>query len=306
MFILTGGSLNGVAEPGGQAWWRSSWQVVKSAAAAFGRDNAMTHAAALAFFTGLSFAPLVLLVVTVGGMLGQETGGQLVDALNRTLGSQAAAVSETVIEQQQDAQQQGGAWRLAVGIAMLLISASIVFAQLQASLNHLWGVKATPRSTIWGFIRVRLLSIGLILAILFIMLVSLVLSAIVEQIVPQDSVVLGRIASFVVSLVVFTLVFAAIYRIMPDARISWADTLAGAVATALLFALGKLVIGLYMQHASVGSDYGSAAGSMIALLVWVYYSSVILLFGAELTKSWAVVHGSGIEPAPHAVRVAPA
>jgi membrane protein len=275
---------------------------IRGAAGEFFEDRAMAHAAAVAFYTALSFAPLVLLFVTIGGFLGESTTNELISFFERQLGPEAAEVTDTVLAQASKPTEETNWWRMAWSIGMLLFTASAVFAQLQSSLNHVWDVRAVPGRGIWRFIRKRLLSMGIIFAVLFILLVALVVSAVIEKVVPSGDAVAGRVLSFVMSLAVFTLLFAAIYKILPDVRIRWSEVWFGASVTALLFTLGKLGISLYLQHSTVVDQYGSAAGSMIALLVWVYYSCILLFVGAELTEQYVRQRGGLIEPSAHARR----
>ena len=286
----------------------SYWRMTKRAVSDFFEDDAMTYAASLAFYTALSLAPLLLLLITIGGFLGESTQQDLITQLEQMVGGKAAEGIEMIIDNAQQNPQQS-TWALVVSLAVLLFSASGVFAQLQAALNHIWDVKPKPGAGVWGWIRKRLLSIGMIFAILFILLVSLVLSAAIGAILQAMGLStsggnadwIGRIITFIISLLVFIVLFALIYKYLPDVRIEWRYVWTGAIFTAVLFAVGKLLIGLYLSTAGVGSSYG-AAGSLIALLVWVYYSSLILFFGAELTQAYAHMQGASLLPDRHAVR----
>lgn len=279
-------------------------QLVKGAAKDFGQDDAMAHAAAVAFYTALSFAPLVLLVITIGGFLGEETQNDLVRFFQRQMGTRASEITEVVVEQSAAEQQAGrGTWRWVVSVGMLMFSASLVFAQLQTSLNRIWDVRAKPGKGVMQFVRKRLLGVGMIFAILFIMLVALIVSSIIQRVLPTGAGPVGQTVELVVSLLVFAVLFAAIYKFLPDVHIEWRDVWVGAAVTAVLFAAGKLAISLYLQHGRVGESYGNAAASLIALLVWVYYSAVILFFGAEVTQQYARMRGATIEPNRFAERL---
>ncbi len=277
--------------------------LVVGAARAFGRDRAMAYAAAIAFYTALSFAPLVLLLMTIGTFLGESTSNELVRFFERQVGGQAGEVTQSVIEHGGPREEEQAWWRVAFGVGLLLFSASGVFAQLQAALNHIWEVEPLPGRGLWGWVRKRLLSMGMVLAILFIMLVALVVSAVIEKAVPGDTEWEARVTTLLISFVVITALFASIYRVLPDAEIAWSDVWLGSLVTAAMFSLGKLGISLYLEHGSVTQSYGDAAGSLIALLVWVYYSAIIFFFGAELTQQYAARRGSGIRPSKHARRV---
>lgn len=259
---------------------------LKAAATAFIRDDAMSLAAAVAFYTALSFAPLVLLLAAAGNLLDESTRGRLVDTFAQQLGPRAAELTDTVVRQAQDA-PRASTFRWIMSSVFLLATASGVFAQLQSSLNAIWHVEAAKSSSFFAWIRKRLLSMGMVFAVLFILLVSLFLSTTIEFFVPRGAELAARFASIAVSFAVVSLLFAAIFKILPDARLSWRDVTLGSLVTAGLFTLGKELVSLYLQRGRVGDDYGHAAGALIALLVWVYYSCIILFIGAEITKAFA-------------------
>ncbi len=284
--------------------WRV-YKITKRSVLEFIDDDAMTQAAAVAFYTALSFAPLVLLVVIIGGLLGAESQAKLVEALQEQLGAEPAQAAKDVLD---NASQKRSAISISlfISIAVLIFSASGVFAQLQAALNRIWDVEAAPGAGVWGYLRKRLLSIGMIFGVLFILLVSMIVSATLGLLLPEGESpvweVMWRAIDFVVQLVVHIGLFGLIFKYLPDVKIGWHEVLVGAVVTAVLFAIGKWGIGLYLRTAGVGSSYG-AAGSLVVLLVWVYYSAIILFLGAEVTESHAIVAGRTIEPDRHAVRL---
>lgn len=287
---------------------RSIFQVGRSLVNDFFSDDAMSMAAAVAFYTSLSFAPLVLLLVTLGGLLGDRMQNDLVRVFSEQLGPRAADVTRAVVEtSQQDAESRGTAgWQSAFGIVMLFITASGVFGQLQASLNRVWDVEAKPHPGWrggWAWLRKRLLSMGMVLSLLFILLASLVLSTAVDWLIPDGLVkqeVAGRVVVFVVSFVVSFLLFASMFKLLPDVVIPWHDVWIGAAITALLFNLGKFVLTYYLDRARIGENYGTAAGGLIALLVWVYFSCIVVLVGAEITQAYARWRGSPVRPNVHA------
>lgn len=250
----------------------------------FIRHDSMSLAAAVAFYTSFSFAPLVLLVIAVGGLLGHASEQSLLSAMDEQLGPRAAEVALAVKESSERDGEQTGTLRWIASLALLLVSSSAIFGQLQASLNIIWEVKASPRSGILAWIRKRLLSLGMVLAALFILLVSLVLTALIEQILPRGASTLARVSEFGASFVVSTLLFGAIYRVLPDTHISWKAVCRGALLTGALFSVGKFILAMYLDRSDVADSYGSAAGSIVALLVWVYYSCIILFVGAEFTR----------------------
>lgn len=271
-------------------------------------DSAPMHGAALAFYSLLSIAPLLVVAIAVAGFVyGEEAArGELDTQIRGLVGKEGAeAVQELLAHAQQPTQ---GILATVIGLATLLVGASGVFGQLQMSLNAIWEVRPKPGGGIWSFLQTRLLSFTMVLGIGFLLLMSLILSAIlagvagyVQQFFPGGGWVTQG-ANVVVSLAVITLLFAMIFRLLPDAKIAWKDVWAGAALTALMFTVGKFGIGEYLGRASVGSSYG-AAGSLVVLILWVYYSSQILLFGAEFTQVYARQTGSPIEPAEYAEHV---
>lgn len=277
---------------------------VKGVASDFSDDDAMSLAAAVAFYTALSFAPLVLLVVTIGGFLGDSEKNDLVRMFATQLGPAAAQTAETVVETAQSQTPKHEWWRWVVSVGGLLVAASGVFGQLQASLNRVWDVEAKPGGGFWGFLRKRLLSMGMVLSILFVLLVSLVVSAMIGQYASAVSEATGWVGDTVLSVAVSTLAFAALFKVLPDVKIAWRDVWFGAVVTAALFTAGKAGLAVYLDKGGVGESYGKAAGGLIALLVWVYYSCIILLLGAEITQRYARDHGRGLKPSRHARPVA--
>jgi membrane protein len=198
---------------------------------------------------------------------------------------------------------------MAVGVVTLFIGASGVFGELQSSLNTIWGVKPKPGRAIWGGVKARFLSFTMVLGVAFLLLVSLVVSSVLSAIGERFSSALPggealwQVVNFVFSLVSITVLFALIFKYIPDAEIKWRDVWLGAIVTAGLFTIGKVLLGLYLGKAAVGSSYG-AAGSLIALVVWVYYAAQILFLGAEFTCVQARLHGREIRPSDDAVRVA--
>jgi membrane protein len=202
-----------------------------------------------------------------------------------------------------------GTIAIIIGVATLIFGATSIFAEVQDSINGIWGLKAKPKMGIRLFIRNRLLSFGILGSLGFLLLASLAVSAIVDgighrlqQMMPGITVVVMYIINVVISLGITTVLFAVIYKVLPDALIKWKDVWPGAIATALLFMIGKFLISIYISKSKVGSTYG-AAGSIVVLLVWIYYSAFILYFGAEFTKHWALKFTQAIKPSQYAVVV---
>ena len=261
---------------------------IQPVAREFIEHDCMSMAAAVAFYTALSFSPLVLLIVTIGSFLGEEAQGRLVGFFSQQLGPRASQVTQAVVESADREPESTGTLRWAFGLVMLLVTASGVFAQLQASLNKIWEAKPAQGAGWWWFIRRRLLSLGMVLTAMFILLVSLVLSAVVESIAPAGGGMLARVSVLLASFFVATLLFAAVFKLLPDTPIPWRHVWLGALFTAGLSSVGKFVLGIYFERSGVGEGYGEAAGALIALLVWVYYSCIILFVGAEITRQWSL------------------
>jgi membrane protein len=282
------------------------WRVTLRAFQDWWNDNCLRLAASLAYYTALSLAPLILLIVGVVGLVldRQQVGSQLSVQLEGLIGPAGRDLVTSILTA---TNPQGGTLATVIGLLTLLIGATAVFGELQATLNLVWEVRPAPTSDvwagIWAVLRERLFSLALVLALAFLLLVSLVISAALAGATAlfhgPEQAVLSRILEIVVSLLVLTFVFALLYKYVPDAEIGWQDVWLGGLITAVLFSLGKTAIGFYLGQASVGSAYG-AAGSLIALLVWVYYSALIMFFGAEFTHAWTIRHHA-VTPEPHAI-----
>ena len=286
-----------------------SFATLKEAATDFLADDALTQAAAVAYYTALSFAPLIVLVtLVVGATLGDDMRDRVVGEVQTLMGGGVGGIMEQIMASQEAEesgspldQAKGGGFGILtgiIGIAALIYSASGVFAQLQAALNKVWDVEAAPGEGLWGWLRKRLLSMGVVFSILFLLLASMAVTALLNVFLGGEGFIWKAI-NFVVSLVIYTALFALIFKFLPDVKIPLKAVGVGAAVTALLFALGKLGIGLYLSRGGVGNDYGGA-GSLIVLLVWVYYSAIIVFFGAELTQVWAKRAGIRIRPDKHA------
>jgi membrane protein len=282
--------------------WQSIVEVVKKTAKGAAKDDLMTHAAAVAFYSALSFAPMLVLVLWLIASLQPDWQQQLVSSINNLVGARASDAVKLVINNAEQRPQLGH-WAGILGLLVTLIGASTVFAQLQLAINRVWNLRAAPRNAIFSWLLTRVHALGLLLTLAFLLIVSLLASAAIAVFVRSDTLA-WEIIEALVALVLFGLVFAAMYKVLPDARIDWRDTLLGGAFTAILFAVGKFGISLYLSHSDVGGAYGPA-GSVVVLLVWVYYSAVILLLGAELTQNVAEVRGVPIRPNAHAEVVEP-
>lgn len=284
------------------------WQLLKGTCLEWWKDNTFRMSAALAFYMTFSLAPLLVIAISVAGIFfDQESARRQVAAEIGTLaGNEAEEAVQDITTKAQFAAE--GPWALIIGAATLLLGSTVVFAELQSALNQIWDVKVDAhKGGIWKIVRDRLLSFGLVLAVAFLLLVSLVintgLSAAEKYLADHvaHSFWIWRIASLATSTLVIALLFALIYRFLPDARVGWRDVAVGAIVTAVLFGLGKFLIGLYLGRMTLGSTYG-IAGSFGVFLIWVYYSALICFFGAEFTQVYARLFGSRIRPSSHAVR----
>ena len=274
------------------------WKLVRAAGSEWMDDNATRLGAAVAFYSILSLTPLLLLAVAVAGMVfGEEAArGELVNQMRDLIGASGAEVVQTTLA---NAKEPGsGVLATVIGIVTLLVGASGVFGELHDAMNVVWNVRVKPGRGFWGIVRDKFLSFGMVLSIGFLLLVSLVASTVLTAFggylngLLPGLPALMRLANFVLSLLVVTGLFALLFRYLPDVRAPWRFVWFGAVVTAFLFTLGKFLIGLYLAQAAVATPFG-AAGSLVALVVWVYYSALIFFFGAELTQVHA--RQAGIE-----------
>jgi membrane protein len=283
--------------------------VLRRALAIWLAAQAFVYAAALAFFTVFSIAPVVIVAVAVAGVvLGDAAAsGKIMSELELAIGPQAAEFVQVAVHNVQV--DPHGLWATILGVGLIVLGATTVFAQMQNALNAIWEVTARPsRSSLLRLLLTRLLSLAVLLAIGFVMLVSLVLSIAVRALIafgqawlPVSETLLIW-ADFGLSLLLVTLLFAAIFRILPDVVLSFRDVLVGAFASAALFTFGRSLIAWYLAHSAAGSAYG-AAGSLVLLLMWVNYSSLILLFGAAVTRAQWESSGRPIVARPLAIRV---
>ena len=297
-----------------------SFAAIKEAFSDFLADDALTQAAAVAYYTALSFAPLlVLTVIVVGSVMGDATKQKMVDEMQKLMGPGAGDAVTQILEAQENEEKGNPASKIAgggfdiftgvFGLAALIYSASGVFAQLQAAMNTIWDVEPKPGAGLWDWLRKRLLSMGVVFSILFLLLASLAVTAILNVVLSaagDGSVmdVVWQVINFVVSLLVYTVLFAIIFKYLPDVKIPLKAVMLGAAITAVLFAVGKWGISLYLSRGDVGGGYGGAGG-IIVLLVWVYYSAIIVFLGAEFTQVWAKYSGYRIRPDSHAQRETP-
>jgi membrane protein len=273
-----------------------TWKMLKDTVLSFIEDEALTRGAAIAFYTATSIAPILLIVIAIAGLVfGQEAAQNAITSqFSDLMGHQTAEVLQSAIASA--AGKSSGIIAKIVGVAVLIATASGVFGEMQAALNAIW--KATPQTTtVSQLIRARAVSLGLVAALGFLLIVSLVISAgltafgdYLDTVLPMGKLILP-VLNFIVSVLLLAILFGAIYKVLPDRSLQWTDVVTGALITSVLFNVGKSLIAWHIGSSAVASSYG-AAGGLIVLLLWVYYSAQIFLLGAEFTKIYANRHGS--------------
>ena len=283
------------------------WKVLKNSFKGFSNDRITKMSSSLSYYTLFSMAPLLIIIISLSGIfLGQDAAqGKIYNQLSNFIGSNAASQLQTMI---QNASLSGKSkFAAIIGIVTLIIGATTVFAQIQDTINYIWGIKPKPKKGWLNFLKNRFLSFSVIIGLAFLLLVSLTLSTLIDGFsdalkahFPQITVVFLYIINTLITLIVTALIFGAIFKVLPDAKIRWKDVLTGAITTAVLFMLAKFGISFYISKSNVGTTYG-AAGSLVILLLWVYFSAMILYFGAEFTKAYAVEFGAEIRPDDYAV-----
>lgn len=272
----------------------------------FSADNIFKYSASLSYYTVFSIAPLLLFIITLSGFFfGKEAvQGQLYEQLNELIGSVAAIQLQDTIK---NIHLTGNNFFASVvSVILLMITATTVFGEIQDSLNKIWGLKIKEKKVWWRLLITRLVSFSIILSLGFLMVVSVILNALVSAFGKLVGKILGdysayfvEVSDYILSFVIAVILFSLVFKILPDAKIKWKDVLIGGTVTAIFFTLGKLGIGVYLSKSNLTSLYG-AAGSIIILMVWVYYSSIILYLGAEFTKVYAKLYGTRIVPNEYA------
>ena len=275
---------------------RKWWGILKSAAIGYNDDNALSRGAAIAYYTIVSIAPVLVIVIAIAGLVfgADAARGAIVDQISGLMGKQGAEAIQSMI--QGASNRKSGIIATIVGLVTLLVTASGVFGEMQSALNAIWKAEPPP-GAVGRLVRARLASLGLVAALGFLLMVSLVISTalsaldgFLHNLLPGIETVM-KVLSFLISYALISALFAAIYKVLPDKRIEWQDVIVGALATGALFTIGKFGISAYIGSSAIASSYG-AAGALIVILVWIYYSSQIFLFGAEFTRAFAETHGS--------------
>ncbi|WP_264529591.1 YihY/virulence factor BrkB family protein [Flavobacterium sp. N502540] len=286
-----------------------TWYLLRTTILEFNDDNAIKLSAALSYYTIFALPPLLIIIITICGFFfGEEAvTGELYGQINRLVGNDAAIQIQDAIKNVQ--LSDSNVFVTIFGVVMLLIGASGVFAEIQSSINFIWGLRAKPNKGLKKFIQNRIMSFSMIVSVGFLMLVSLMLNAVLDVLnarlklyLADSTVYLFYVINLIIVLGSITLLFAIIFRTLPDGLIKWKDAFIGAGCTAILFMIGKFAIGFYLGNSTIASVYG-AAGSVIIILVWVYYSAIILYFGAEFTKVYAKTYGGKIAPNGYSVEI---
>ncbi|MDN3670771.1 YihY/virulence factor BrkB family protein [Echinicola jeungdonensis] len=285
------------------------FQILKDSVIAFGKSDSMSYAAGTAFYTIFSMPALLIIVLNIGSTFYQKgtVKEELLNQVEQLSGPESAETLDSIIYNA-SLETEGFVPKM-VAIGVILFSATTVFVSLQTSINHIWHIKPMPEKGLLKFVINRLLSFSLVASIGFVLLVSLIIDALiviffnyVELLIKGVSIYLATLTSFVFTQGLMVVIFGLMYKILPDAKVRWRSVWLGAIVTMVLFALGKYLIGFYLGNSDVGSAYGTA-GSLVIVLVWVYYSVIIFLFGAQITYFIAENIGKGIQPIKQAIKV---
>jgi len=285
------------------------WYLLKETFTGFINDDGMKLSAALSYYTIFSLPPLLIIIISLSGFFfgAEAVRGELFGQINGLVGNQAALQIQEIIKNVK--LSHSSTFATIFGIIILLVGASGVFVEIQDSINFIWGLKAKPKRGLMKFIKNRLMSFSMIGSVGFLMLVGLIINSLMDVLnnrlagfFPKDSVYLFYALNLLIVFGIITLLFTVIFKSLPDGKLALRDCLTGASFTSLLFMIGKFAIGAYLGRSAIGTWYG-AAGSVILILVWVYYSAIILYFGAEFTRVFAETHGQKIIPNGYSVQI---
>lgn len=286
-----------------------SWKLLKKTFQEFDDDNALKLSASLSYYTIFSLPPLLIIIISIFSIFfGREAvNGQFFGQINGMVGNEAALQIQETIKNIE--LTENSAFAAIFGGIMLLIGASGVFAEIQSSINYIWGLKAKPDKGIVKFLKNRLMSFSMIASVGFLLLVSLMVNTVMDLVnarlliyFPDSTIYVFYVLNILILFATTTVLFSIIFKTLPDGNIAWKDALIGSSFTSFFFMFGKFAIGFYLGSSTVATVYG-AAGSVIIILIWVYYSAIILYFGAEFTKVYANAHGSKIIPNDYAVAI---
>lgn len=287
---------------------RTFFKALKQAGADFAEDNVLKLSASLAYYTVFSLGPLMLVVISVAGLFFEtdDVVWKLYWQIKDIVGQNASDQIVNIIRNLQD--KNAGSFSI-IGLAILLFGATTVFTDIQGSINYIWSIKTKPKRSWLKFLKDRLLSFSMIIGLSFLLIVSLFVNSLADILLnslyknlPDNMVNAFQLLNSLVVYLVITVLFASIYKVLPDARVKWKDVIVGALFTGVLFMIGKLLITLYISSSEMSNTYGAAA-SIIILLSWIYYTAMILYFGAEFTKAYITVRGGNIVPHDNAVLV---
>ncbi|MHC1776530.1 MAG: YihY/virulence factor BrkB family protein [Lentimicrobium sp.] len=285
------------------------WYLLKETFSEFISDNGMKLSAALSYYTIFSLPPLLIIIISLSGFFfgAEAVRGEIFGQINGLVGNDAALQIQEIIKNVK--LSHSNTFATTLGIIILLIGASGVFAEIQDSINYIWGIVAKPKRGIIKFLKNRLMSFSMIGSVGFLLLVGLIINSLMDVMYnrlaayfPKDSVYLFYFLNILIVFIIITLLFTVIFKTLPDGTIAMRDSIVGASFTTFLFMIGKFAIGAYLGRSAIASWYG-AAGSVILILVWVYYSAIILYFGAEFTKVYAITHGKKIVPNDYSVQI---
>lgn len=293
-----------------KSFFKDVWCLLVAAFKGFGEDRVMKLSAALAYYTIFSLTPLIIILISAASIFYEENlrlQSQLFAQIGKMVGNDAAAQIQEFVA---NASLSGkSSFALTIGIILLIVGSTSIFVEIQDSINQIWRVKAIPKKGWLKLIINRLLSFSLIVSLGFLLLVSLVINSVVVslgerigQIIPQIDTVLVQVMNNVLTFAAVMAIFMVIFKVLPDVILRWKTACIGAFFTALLFTLGKYLIGVYIEKGNPGSTFGSA-GSIIVILVWIYYTATILYFGAEFTQVYAEKYDGGIQPTKYAVHL---
>ncbi len=290
--------------------WGGIWEVFKKAGEGFSKNRVTKLSASLAYYTVFSLAPMLVVIIYLASIFWSQSAieGNIVKQLQQLIGTTSASQIQSII-QNASVKNGGGTLAAIVGFVALFIGATTVFTDMQSSLNYIWSLRIKKDAGILKLLLSRVLSFALVISLSFLLLVSLVLNTLLEGLVGKIQQIFPGIAfqpiyiiNLIVTFIVTATLFGIIYKVLPNAEISWKDVVAGALFTAFLFMLAKFGITLYVSKSNLGNSYG-AAGSLVVLLAWIYFSSMILYFGAEVTKAYAMKYGGQIRPTKYTVTV---
>jgi membrane protein len=289
--------------------FKKIWKLLRDTGIAFSDDNAIKLSASLSYYTIFALPPLIIVIISLCGIFfGKEAvRGEIFGQINHLVGNEAALEIQNIIKNVK--LHNDNFFAATIGVITLLLGASGVFGEIQSSINYIWGLKAKPKRGVFKFLKNRLMSFSMIGAMGFLFLVSLIINSLMDVLRDKLTAAFIEIAVdllYIVNLaLVFTIItalFCVIFRSLPDGKVSFKDTMVGSSVTATLFMIGKFAIGFYLGHSKVATTYG-AAGSVVLILVWVYYSAIILYFGAEFTKIYTRMHHRRIIPNHYAVQI---